>query len=51
VRIHFEIDFFISEDSSAAGWFKANKEHWKAALVPTNFFIESDTLDFEDPAV
>ena len=51
VTIHFEIDYFISKDSPSFGWFDAMKRYWDSADAPTEFFIESNELDFTDTDV
>ena len=51
LRIHFEIDFFISKESSTFGWFAAKKEYFDSSGAATVIYIESDELDFTDTAV
>jgi len=49
VRVHFEIEFFISEDSNIYNYLEASKKYFESGSDTTSIYIESLELDWSDP--
>ena len=49
VYVHFDFNFFISEDSPVYGYFRATDKFFNNGPGPTFIYFESDELDWSDP--
>jgi|Transcript_33888 predicted RND superfamily exporter protein len=49
VKVHFDFNFFVSEESAAYGYLQASDKYFNNGPGVTFIYIESDTLDWSDP--
>ena len=51
VAIHFEIDFFISKDSTLYDYIQVRTRYFDTGMSQTKIFVESDTIEWNDEEV
>ena len=51
VEIHFDIEFFVSEESVIYGWYQMNDKYFAVGSEATKTVIESKDLDLTDEEV